>query len=302
MSSRFQVNGVLVLDKPVGLSSNQCLQRAKRLLKADKAGHTGALDPLASGVLPLCFGEATKVAQYLLESDKTYRTTILLGVKTASGDRDGDIVSKRDVPHFTLDTIEVVLQRFIGTITQQPSIYSALKQNGVPLYKLARAGKEIVPKFREIQIHTIELLRWQHPELELRVTCSKGSYIRTLAEDIGEALGCGAHVTALRREQAGPFVLAQAITLERLAELTGEGKELPSGILLPVDLPLQHLPSLQLNEAEMRRLRQGQVVMLPSPLEDGVIRVYCKDEFIGIGEVRSGNTLAAKRLLSYSVI
>ena len=300
MQSRFQVNGVLVVDKPIGFSSNQCLQRAKRLLKADKAGHTGALDPLASGVLPLCFGEATKVAQYLLESDKTYRTVVQLGVKTTSGDRDGEIVSTREVPEFTQEQILAVLQRFVGTITQQPSIYSALKQNGVPLYKLARAGKEIIPKFREITMYEIELLGWQKPDIELRVRCSKGSYIRTLAEDIGKALGTGAHVTLLRREQAGPFTLAHSVTLEQLETLATQDAGLPDGMLLPIDLPLQHLPALQLNETETRRLRQGQTVLLASEHTEGMTRVYCGSEFIGIGEITGGVALAAKRLLSYS--
>lgn len=299
MGSRFAVNGVLVVDKPVGMSSNQCLQRAKRLLQADKAGHTGSLDPLACGVLPLCFGEATKVAQFLLDSDKTYRTVVQLGVKTTSGDRDGDITATAEVPDFSEAQILAVLQKFTGTITQQPSIYSALKQNGVPLYKLARAGKEIIPKFREIRIHALELLRWQRPELELRVVCSKGSYIRTLAEDIGDALQTGAHLSYLQREQAGPFALADSISLERLQALLASGQPLPAGWLQPIDLPLQHLAALQLNETETRRLRQGQLVLLATPMADGMVRVYCGDEFIGIGEIRSGNGLMAKRLLSY---
>ena len=302
MAPRFSINGVIVLDKPVGFSSNQCLQQVKRLLKADKAGHTGALDPLACGVLPLCFGEATKVAQYLLDSDKTYRTVVHLGVRTTSGDRDGEIVETRPVAEFSNENLLAVLDEFTGTITQQPSIYSALKQNGVPLYKLARAGKEIIPKFREIQIHSIELLRWESPELELRVRCSKGSYIRTLAEDIGTALKCGAHVSFLQREQAGPFSLANSITLEALKELLDAQPELPASVLLPMDFPLQHLPSLQLHEADKRRLRQGQVVMLGNPLPNGLVRVYADHEFIGIGEVASGSSLTAKRLVSYTVV
>lgn len=299
MSVRFPVSGVLVLDKPVGLSSNQCLQRAKHLINADKAGHTGALDPLACGVLPLCFGEATKVAQFLLDSDKTYRTIVQLGVKTTSGDRDGEIVSTRAVPEFSEQEVRAVLDQFLGTITQQPSIYSALKQNGVPLYKLARAGKEIVPKFREIQIHTIELLRWEKPEIELRVSCSKGSYIRTLAEDIGEALGTGAHLSYLRREQAGPFTLAQSITLEDLAAVLSAKPDAAAGLLLPVDMPLQHLPAITLDESSMLRIRQGQVVTIDSTDVAGAVRVYCAAEFIGIGEMDAGGALKAKRLISY---
>jgi len=298
MSSRFPVSGVLVVDKAEGLSSNHCLQRAKRLLGADKAGHTGSLDPLACGVLPLCFGEATKVAQFLLDADKTYRTIVKLGVKTASGDRDGDIVATRAVPTFTTEQLLAVLQQFRGTITQQPSIYSALKQNGVPLYKLARAGKEITPKFREIHIHELELLRWENPELELRVRCSKGSYIRTLAEDIGEALGTGAHVVFLRREQAGPFELQHSVTLEQLEFLTKNDPAAVAQPLLPVDMPLARLPAIMLDAAETLCLRQGKSVAVASTL-GSVARVYRDAEFIGIGEVRADGRLYAKRLLSY---
>jgi tRNA pseudouridine55 synthase len=298
MSSRFTVSGVLVVDKAEGLSSNHCLQRAKRLLGADKAGHTGSLDPLACGVLPLCFGEATKVAQFLLDADKTYRTIVKLGVKTASGDRDGDIVATRAVPTFTTEQLLAVLQQFRGTITQQPSIYSALKQNGVPLYKLARAGKEITPKFREIHIHELELLRWENPELELRVRCSKGSYIRTLAEDIGEALGTGAHVVFLRREQAGPFELQHSVTLEQLEFLTKNDPAAVAQLLLPVDMPLARLPAIMLDAAETLCLRQGKSVAVASTL-GSVARVYRDAEFIGIGEVRADGRLYAKRLLSY---
>ena len=298
MSSRFPVSGVLVVDKAEGPSSNHCLQRAKRLLGADKAGHTGSLDPLACGVLPLCFGEATKVAQFLLDAEKTYRTIVKLGVKTASGDRDGDIVATRAVPTFTTEQLLAVLQQFRGTITQQPSIYSALKQNGVPLYKLARAGKEITPKFREIHIHELELLRWENPELELRVRCSKGSYIRTLAEDIGEALGTGAHVVFLRREQAGPFELQHSVTLEQLEFLTKNDPAAVAQLLLPVDMPLARLPAIMLDAAETLCLRQGKSVAVASTLES-VARVYRDAEFIGIGEVRADGRLYAKRLLSY---
>lgn len=300
MTAKNPINGVLIVNKPAGISSNKCLQIAKRLLNADKTGHTGSLDPLACGVLPLCFGEATKAAQYLLDSDKTYRTVVELGVKTVSGDRDGAIVETREVPEFTSEQILAVLEQFKGTITQQPSIYSALKQNGVPLYKLARAGKEIIPKFRDINIIALDLLRWERPELELRVRCSKGSYIRTLAEDIGEKLGTGAHLSFLQREEAGPFALANSITLEQLEALVAAGAALPASVLLPIDLPLQHLPALQLNQAETRCLQQGKLVALATPQTDGITRVYCDAVFIGIGEVKDGNSLSAKRLLSYS--
>jgi tRNA pseudouridine55 synthase len=300
MKSRRPVNGVLVLDKPVGMSSNHCLQRVKHMLNAEKAGHTGSLDPLACGVLPLCFGEATKVAQYLLDSDKTYRTVAQLGIKTSSGDRDGDIVSTRPVPDCSEEDLQQVLQQFRGTITQQPSIYSALKQNGVPLYKLARAGQPIEPKFREIEIFSLELVRWQKPELELVVRCSKGSYIRTLAEDIGEALGCGAHVIHLQREQAGPFTLQHAVTLERLAALHADNDmRAIESLLIAPDKALDSMPALQFDSMQTQRLRQGQHVTGSFIPQSGTVRVYADEEFIGLAEVSNGTTVTAKRLMKY---
>jgi tRNA pseudouridine55 synthase len=300
MSSKFAISGILVLDKAVGLSSNHCLQKAKRLIAADKAGHTGTLDPLACGVLPLCFGEATKIAQFLLETDKTYRTVLELGITTASGDKDGDIVARCAVPHFTEAELRQVVAGFVGTLTQQPSIYSALKQNGVPLYKLARAGKAIEPKFREIQIYSLELLSWQHPYLELRVHCSKGTYVRTLAEDIGKALGVGAHLSYLQREQTGPFTLADSVSLEQLTACVAVGPNTVSQLLVPMDKALQHLPRVELDELKTLRLRQGQVVLLESDDagEESVVRIYHQQEFIGMAD-RAGGRLSAKRLLSY---
>jgi tRNA pseudouridine55 synthase len=300
MKSRRPVNGVLVLDKPVGMSSNHCLQRVKHILNAEKAGHTGSLDPLACGVLPLCFGEATKVAQYLLDSDKTYRTVVQLGIKTASGDRDGDVVSTRPVPDCSEEELQTVLQRFRGTITQQPSVYSALKQNGVPLYKLARAGQHIEPKFREVEIFNLELVRWQKPELELVVRCSKGSYIRTLAEDIGEALGCGAHVIYLQRVQAGPFTLQDAVSLEQLMALQAESNlQAIERMLIAPDKALTDMPALQLDGSQTQRLRQGQHVTGTFAELEGAVRVYFGEEFIGLADVSSGATITARRLMKY---
>jgi tRNA pseudouridine55 synthase len=305
MSSKFAISGILVLDKAVGLSSNHCLQKAKRLIGADKAGHTGTLDPLACGVLPLCFGEATKVAQFLLDTDKTYRTVIELGITTASGDKDGDIIARSQVPQFAEAELRQVVAGFVGTLIQQPSIYSALKQNGVPLYKLARAGLAIEPKFREIQIYALELLNWQHPYLELRVHCSKGTYVRTLAEDIGKALGVGAHLSYLQREQTGPFALADSISLEQLAERVATAPNAIAQLLVPMDSALQHLPRIELDELKTLRLRQGQVVLLEEEgagetevAETEVVRIYHQQAFIGMAE-RAGGRLSAKRLLSY---
>jgi len=291
------VDGLLILDKPSGLTSNRCLQQVKHLLRAAKAGHTGALDPLASGVLPLCFGEATKVSQFLLDSDKAYRARIRLGVATTTGDSEGEIVAMAAVPVFSAGQIEAVLGKFRGVITQQPSIYSALKQNGVPLYKLAREGKAIEPKFRDVTIYSLQLLAHAGDELEIEVSCSKGTYVRTLAEDIGKMLGTGAHLTALRRLKAGPFTLADSITMDELTKLVESGA-LDARLLAP-DQAIADLPSVQLDAEQARRLRQGQVVRVAGNANAPDVRVYFATEFVGIGELRGNGTLTAKRLMRY---
>ena len=219
---RRQVNGVLVLDKPRGMSSNQALQKVRWLLNAEKAGHTGSLDPLATGVLPLCFGEATKFSQYLLDADKGYETLAQLGVTTTTGDAEGEVLERRPVA-LTAEQIEAALQEFRGPIQQIPPMYSALKKDGQPLYKLARAGEVVEREARSVTIARLELLAWHGEQLRLAVDCSKGTYIRTLVEDLGQQLGCGAHVAELRRTQAGPFDLSQTVTLETLERLHGEG-------------------------------------------------------------------------------
>ncbi|HEY0961366.1 MAG TPA: tRNA pseudouridine(55) synthase TruB [Pseudomonadales bacterium] len=291
------VDGLLILDKPSGPTSNRCLQQVKHLLRAAKAGHTGALDPLASGVLPLCFGEATKVSQFLLDSDKAYRARIRLGITTATGDSEGEVLATAAVPPLTGAQIEAVLAEFRGLITQQPSIYSALKQNGVPLYQLAREGKEITPKFRDVTIHALQLLAHDGDEFDIEVSCSKGTYVRTLAEDIGKALGTGAHLTALRRLKAGPFSLAESMTIEQLAQLAGNG-ELDAK-LIPPDRAIADLPDVRLDADQARRIRQGQLVRLGEGLATPDVRVYFGQEFVGIGELRGDGTLAAKRLMKY---
>lgn len=291
------VDGLLILDKPSGFTSNKCLQQVKHLLRAAKAGHTGALDPLASGVLPLCFGEATKVSQFLLDSDKAYRARIKLGVTTTTGDSEGEVLATAPVPTFSDEQIEAVLARFRGVITQQPSVYSALKQNGVPLYKLAREGKEITPKFRDVTIHSLQLLAHTSDELEIEVSCSKGTYIRTLAEDIGRTLGTGAHLTALRRLKAGPFTLAQSLTMEEMVQLA-TGGALDARLLAP-DLAIADLPEVRLDAEQARRLRQGQLVSMNGADAAPDVRVYHGTEFVGIGELRADGVLAVKRLLKY---
>ncbi|GAB3628483.1 tRNA pseudouridine synthase B [Pandoraea terrae] len=258
---RFLLDGVLLLDKPLGLSSNDALIRAKRLLQALKAGHTGTLDPLATGLLPLCFGEATKFSQDLLEADKTYEARVRLGATTTTGDAEGEIVETRPV---TCDAaaIRAVLPRFTGPISQVPPMYSALKRDGKPLYEYARAGQTVERAAREVTIHRLEMLDCalpEAPEFTFRVTCSKGTYVRTLAEDIGTALGCGAHLTGLRRTAVGPLDLDGAVTLETLSALDHADRV---ARLAPVDALLKTLPTVWLDEALARRFGHGQRLRL----------------------------------------
>ncbi len=295
-----EIDGILILDKAPGLTSNKCLQQVKHLLKAAKAGHTGALDPLASGVLPLCFGEATKVSQFLLDSDKVYRARIQLGVTTTTGDSEGEVLATLPVPAFSPEQIEAALQRFRGLITQQPPIYSALKQNGVPLYKLARAGKAIEPKFRDVTIYSLDLVSHQGAELDIEVSCSKGTYIRTLAEDIGKVLGTGGHITVLRRLKAGPFVLAASLTLDEMTALVAAG-ELEAR-LITADQAVSDLPQVQLDAEHTKHLRQGKIVTLVGTTPAPHVRVYCGEEFIGLAELGEGGLLRAKRLLRYGAL
>ncbi|MCU0926923.1 MAG: tRNA pseudouridine(55) synthase TruB [Hydrogenophaga sp.] len=254
---RRPVHGVLLLDKPLGLSSNQALQKAKWLLRAEKAGHTGTLDPLATGVLPLCFGAATKFSQLHLNADKTYETTVRLGVKTSSGDAEGDVVSTRDVLCTAGQLVEV-LDRFMGPISQIPPMHSALKKDGKALYEYARSGETVEREPRQVVIHDLELLDLQlqgeTPQLRLRVTCSKGTYIRTLGEDIGEALGCGGHLTRLRRIATGPFGAGQCTSLEAL-EADAEAARL--GRLLPVDVLLAGHTRVTLDSENAGRFLSG---------------------------------------------
>ncbi len=295
-----EVDGILILDKAPGLTSNKCLQQVKHLLHAAKAGHTGALDPLASGVLPLCFGEATKISQFLLDSDKVYRARIRLGVTTTTGDSEGDVLETVPVPAFSAERIEAALQQFRGLITQQPPIYSALKQNGVPLYKLARAGKHIEPKFRDVTIHRLELVAREGADLDIEVSCSKGTYIRTLAEDIGKALGTGGHITVLRRLKAGPFALAASLTLEEMTALAAAGKL--EARLIAADQAVSDLPQIQLDAEQTKHLRQGKTLTLVGTTPAPHVRVYCGQEFIGLAQLGEGGLLQAKRLLRYGAL
>lgn len=297
------VNGILVLDKPLEQSSNRALQIAKRFYNAAKAGHTGSLDPLATGVLPICFGEATKFSQYLLDSDKAYCSTFTLGVTTASGDAEGDVLDSRDASGITQSQVLAALALFRGEIEQQPSMYSALKHNGQPLYKLARKGIEVERKVRRVTIYDIELLAFrggEHPEVDVYVRSSKGTYIRSIAEDMGKALGCGAYVSALRRVQAGPFSQAQQVTMAQLEALYEEDAvDSLDALLQPVDSALGDMSGIVLDEASIVYLLQGQAVMaLQGPVKGPVKLFNDAGGFLGIGEMLDDGRVTPKRLIA----
>ena len=264
-----QVDGVLLLDKPLGLTSNDALQKARRLFSAAKGGHTGTLDPLASGLLPLCFGEATKFSADLLDADKTYEAVIKLGVTTDSGDAEGTVIATAAVD-VSEDDVFRVLPQFTGAIRQVPPMHSALKRNGRPLYELARQGIEVERESRMVTIHAIDCLSFGGDSLTLRTACSKGTYIRVLAADIGQALGCGAHLAGLRRTRVGDLDLGAAVTLAHLESLDEAGR---ASCLQPVDALLRSLPSATLEGKAAERFRHGNPVDLPAGLS-GKIRVY----------------------------
>jgi tRNA pseudouridine55 synthase len=296
------VNGVLVLDKPLGLSSNQALQQAKRLYFAAKAGHTGSLDPLATGVLPLCFGEATKFSQFLLDADKAYESTFALGEVTATGDAQGDVLESDNTSGLSRDQVDRALDAFRGEIEQVPSMYSAIKQNGQPLYKLARQGVEVERKARPVQIKCLEVRDFrpgERAEVDIYLECSKGTYVRSLAEDLGRAMGCGAHVSALRRTRAGPFTLADSITLDALEALkANEQLAEMDALLLPADAALGGLPLVRLSESGGFYMRQGQPVLVPNAPCSGMVRVALDSgEFLGIGEILDDGRVAPRRLI-----
>lgn len=298
---RLPIHGVLLLDKPVGLSSNDALVKAKRFLNAQKAGHTGTLDPFASGLLPLCFGEATKFAQDLLDADKTYETVVHLGVKTTTGDTEGEITAQHPVS-VVLEQIDAVLARFRGPILQVPPMYSALKRDGKPLYEYARAGVVLEREARPVTIHALERIEFQSPYLTLRVTCSKGTYVRTLGEDIGEALSCGAHLKALRRTQVGDLSMERAVTLDMLAA-TAEMER--TALLAPVDALLSSFVALSLNEELSKRFLHGQRLALGKenvdvPASTGRVRVYREGDgqLLGTAQLMEFGILAPERLVA----
>lgn len=290
-----KVDGVLLLDKPLGLSSNDALQKARRLFSAAKGGHTGTLDPLATGLLPLCFGEATKFSADLLDADKTYEAEIRLGVTTDSGDAEGQIIATAPAAVTAADVARV-LPAFMGDILQVPPMHSALKRDGKPLYELARQGIVVERAARPVTVHAIDVLACSEDFLRLSVHCSKGTYIRVLAADIGAALGCGGHLVALRRTRVGPLDLAAAVTLEAL---NASGEDERARFLLPLDALLQNLPRVDLAPDDAQRFGHGNPVDLPPGLH-GKIRVYADGTLLGIGEPGTGGRLWPKRLLQLS--
>lgn len=287
------LNGVLLFDKPLELSSNIALQKVRRLFQAEKAGHTGTLDPLATGLLPICFGESTKFTIALLDADKSYRAWVRLGQSTTTGDAEGEITATHEV-NLTEDQVRQAILQFTGEIEQLPPMHSAIKHKGKPLYEYIRKGETIERELRRVVIHDIALEQFAGDELVITVRCSKGTYIRTLAEDIGNALGCGAHLFGLRRTAIAKFSLDHAYTLPQLEAMDSAARD---ACLLPVDCMLQDFPSLELDDVQVERIAQGQRLGVDVELPDGKLRLYSKGEFIGLGELE-GRRLAPSRLLS----
>lgn len=293
------VNGIVLLDKPAGLSSNQALQRVKRLFDAAKAGHTGSLDVPATGLLPVCLGEATKVSGFLLDADKTYLATGYLGVTTTTGDASGDVLEEKPVTGITESLLLATLDKFKGSIEQVPPMFSALKHNGQRLYKLAYQGIEVERKPRPVEIYELSLLAHSPQEFSIRVQCSKGTYIRSLVQDIGAELGCGAHTTLLRRLQSGPFNEEQMLGLEQLQTLAADGMENLDKCLLPMDEALTHLPGIFLTTEQARYLCLGQAVQVNGLADEGLVRIYEQEgHFLGIGEARDNARVSPKRLIN----
>ena len=290
---------MLVVDKPAGISSNDAVQQAKRLFGAQKVGHTGSLDPLATGVLPLCFGEATKFSQFLLDADKKYWARIRLGVTTETGDADGEVISEADASGVTAAQVVEALKTFVGEIEQIPSMYSALKHQGQPLYKLARQGIEVERAPRKVTIYSAEMLNITGSEIELLVHCSKGTYIRSLAEDLGAALGCGGHVSGLRRLAAGPYQEEQAVSFEQLKAI-GSPEELDA-LLLPVSSAVGSWPVMRLHEDPAHYLLRGQPVQVAHAPTKGWVQIFEsgeEDRFLGVGEILTDGRIAPRRLVA----
>ncbi|ELZ4484035.1 tRNA pseudouridine(55) synthase TruB [Acinetobacter baumannii] len=292
--SRRHISGVFLLNKPLGLSSNAALQKVRWLYRAQKAGHTGALDPLATGLLPICLGEATKFSHYLLDSTKRYQTTVRLGQTTTTGDVEGDILQERPIPVLSKELIEQTLEKFRGDIQQVPPMYSALKKEGKPLYELARKGIEIERETRPVTIYALELIEFTENSITLDVTCSKGTYIRVLGEDIGEVLGCGGHLTMLHRIQTGHFELIPSYTIEYLESLTEEQRE---ALLLPVYAPIDHFLKIQVPEGREKYFCNGLESNIDHSAEAEVL-VFSGERCLGLAEITDKKRLVPKRILN----
>lgn len=298
VSFKNNINGILLLDKPLGVTSNGILQRVKHLFNAKKAGHTGSLDPLATGMLPICFGEATKFSQYLLESDKEYRVTIKLGVKTTTGDAEGEVVATQSVEGITHEQLLALLPQFTGAIQQIPPMFSAIKHQGKPLYELARKGLEVERAPRVVQIYRLQMDGLQGDILNLDIHCSKGTYVRTLAEDIGDKLGCGAHVIGLRRTFVSPYQRTKMITFEALEAMHKElGFAHLNQLLLPIESSVTVFPAIRLSTSSAFYIRTGQPVMVPHLPTQGFVRLYGDDDiFMGVGEILDDGRVAPRRI------
>ena len=293
------VSGILLLDKPAGSTSNHALQTVKHMFRARKAGHTGSLDPLATGLLPVCLGEATKISAFLLDADKRYRVTVKLGVTTTTADAEGEVLEIASADGVEEADIRDLLGRFTGEIEQLPPMYSAVKHKGQRLYNLARQGIEVEREPRRIRVFHLQLIDWNAPEFSLDVHCSKGTYVRTLAEDIGKAAGCGAHVTALRRTGVGPYGEQGMVTMETLDAMREQGSEALDRLLLPVESAVAHWPELKLSDDAAYYMRMGQPVLIPRAPTEGWVRLYDKaGEFMGVGAILDDGKVQPKRLLA----
>jgi len=295
-----KINGILLLDKAIGITSNTALQKVKRLFQAAKAGHTGSLDPLASGLLPLCLGEATKLSSFLLDADKAYQGVCKLGVKTSTADAEGEVIATRPVPTLSEAQLKATLEKFVGEIGQIPPMHSAIKMQGQPLYKLAHQGIEVERQPRPVTIHSLQLTRFEGDEFAFELHCSKGTYVRTLAEDIGEILGCGAHLSALRRTVVGPFDLEDAVTMEELEHTAAEaGFTGLDALLIPMDQALEKWPAVHLSENSTYYVRQGQPVQVAKAPTSGWVRLFASnDHFLGVGQILDDGRVAPKRLVN----
>lgn len=295
------IQGILLFDKPCGMSSNKALQEVKQIFFAQKAGHTGSLDPLATGLLPVCFGNATRVSSFLLDADKRYEVVCQLGQTTTTGDAEGELVETRPVGELQVDQVRSLLQAdFMGTISQIPPMHSALKQNGQRLYELARKGIEVEREPRQVTIFDLELVAIDADLMRLNIHCSKGTYVRTLVEDIGEALGVGAHVKELRRTAVGPFEEPVTMyTLEQLRQLKETDVKSLDGLLLPAESALEQYPPIHLDEDSAYYMRQGQAIQVPRAPTGGWVRLYEGEQhFMGMGAIQDDGKVAPKRLFS----